>query len=145
MLFAYSEVILNRAAVDGIRRHAARRAATGGRYEFVDGGATVTGNGAVYAAIAKLPALTELADRLNSTQNFLRELNRFGLTSTVDAGETRPAYPDDYKAVRRWPSRPGFPVRISNFLFAQKPGAELDAWTKWTAKETPGSTTRRRG
>jgi predicted amidohydrolase YtcJ len=138
VLFAYSEVILNRAAVDGIRLTQSAEQTAGGRYEFSDGGATVTGSGAVYATIAKLPGLTELADRINSTQNFLRELNRFGLTSTVDAGESATSYPDDYRALQTLASRPGFPVRISNFLFAQKPGAELEAWTKWTAEETPG-------
>jgi predicted amidohydrolase YtcJ len=137
LLFAYSEVILNRAAVDTMRLKPGEQTA-GGHYEFIDGGATVTGSAAVYATIAKLPALTELADRLNSTQNFLRELNRFGLTSTVDAGESATTYPDDYAALQMLASRPRFPVRISNFLFAQKPGAELEAWTKWTAEETPG-------
>jgi predicted amidohydrolase YtcJ len=138
VLFAYSEVILNKAAVDSIRLTQSGEQTAGGRYDFVDGGATVTGSRAVYATIAKLPGLTELSDRINSTLNFLRELNRFGLTSTVDAGESATSYPDDYKALQTLASRPGFPVRISNFLFAQQPGAELEAWTKWTAEETPG-------
>ena len=138
VLFAYSEVILNKAAVERLRLTQPGEQTSGGRYEFIDGGATVTGNTAVYATIAKLPGLTEFADRLNSTQNFLRELNRFGLTSTVDAGESATTYPDDYNALQTLASRPRFPVRISNFLFAQRPGAELEAWTKWTAEETPG-------
>ena len=109
VLFAYSEVILNKAAVDRMRLEQPGEQTTGGRYEFIDGGATVTGSGAVYATIAKLPGLTELADRINSTQNFLQELNRFGLTSTVDAGESATSYPDDYKALQTLASRPGFP------------------------------------
>jgi predicted amidohydrolase YtcJ len=138
VLFAYSEVILNRAAVELLRLTQPGEQTAGGRYEFSDGGATVTGSAAVYATIAKLPGLTELADRINSTQNFLRELNRFGLTSTVDAGESATTYPDDYEALQTLASRPRFPVRISNFLFAQKPGDELEEWRKWTAQETPG-------
>jgi predicted amidohydrolase YtcJ len=138
VLFAYSEVILNRAAVERLRLAEPDEQTTGGQYKFIDGGATVTGNAAVYATIARLPGLPGLADRINSTQNFLRELNRFGLTSTVDAGESATIYPDDYQALQTLASRPGLPVRISNFLFAQKPGAELEAWTKWTAEETPG-------
>jgi len=131
-------VILNKAAVEQLRLTQQGERTVGGRYEFVDGGAIVTGNTAVYATIAELPALTEFAERLNSTQNFLRELNRFGLTSTVDAGESATTYPEDYEALRMLASRQGFPVRISNFLFAQKPGGELEAWSRWTAEETPG-------
>ncbi len=138
VLFAYSEVILNRAAVEQLELARPDNQTASGRYEFIDGGAIVTGSAAVYATIAKLPPLTDLADRINSTQNFLHELNRFGLTSTVDAGESATTYPDDYKALQTLASRPGFPVRISNFLFAQKPGMELEAWTKWTAEEAPG-------
>jgi predicted amidohydrolase YtcJ len=69
--------------------------------------------------------LSDAEDRLNSTRYFLRELNRFGLTSTVDAGESATVYPQDYQAVTALAARPGFPVRISNFLFAQQPGTEL--------------------
>jgi len=76
-------VILNRAAVELLRLTQPGEQTAGGRYEFIDGGATVTGNAAVYATIAKLPGLTEFADRLNSTRNFLRELNRFGLTQAI--------------------------------------------------------------
>jgi hypothetical protein len=52
----------------------------------------------VYATIGRLTGLPDAGDRLSSTQNFLRELNRFGLTSTVDAGESGTAYPQDYQA-----------------------------------------------
>jgi predicted amidohydrolase YtcJ len=36
---------------------------------------------------------------------------------------------------RTWPRSQGFPVRLSTFLFAQKPGAELESWETWTAQE----------
>lgn len=73
----------------------------------------------------RLPALSGHAERVSSTEQFLRELNRFGLTSVVDAGESATVYPDDYQAVAELAQEPVFPVRISNFLFAQKPGTEL--------------------
>src|SRR3984893_2224350 len=76
-------------------------------------------------------------DRLTSTQHFFRELNRFGMTSTVDAGATGVAWPDDYKAIATLAARPRFPIRISNFLFPQKPGTELESFEKWTAEEKP--------
>jgi Amidohydrolase family/Trypsin len=56
----------------------------------------------------------------------------------VDAGESATTYPDDYEALQMLASRPRFPVRISNFLFAQQPGTEFEAWRKWTAEESPG-------
>jgi predicted amidohydrolase YtcJ len=132
VLFGYSQVLLNRAGTAALRLSPASER-PGGQYEYTDGGLAVRGNTAVYATIGGLPALTDIGDRLNSTQYFLRELNRFGLTSTVDAGESATAYPEDYQAVAELAARPGFPVRVSNFLFAQKPGAELSFWNSQTA------------
>lgn len=138
VLFAYSEVLINEAGVERLGLASTSDPSREGSYKFVAGGAIVTGNIAVYAVIAKLPALTKLEDRVNSTQNFLRELTRFGITSTVDAGESATAYPDDYRALQTLALQPHFPVRISNFLFAQTPGTEVDFWTNWTREETPG-------
>jgi len=132
VLFGYSQVLLNRAGAAALGLSPASEPA-GGQYEFTDGGLAVRGNTAVYATIGRLPSLTEAGDRFNSTQYFLRELNRFGLTSTVDAGESATAYPEDYEAVAALAARPGFPVRISNFLFAQQPGTELSFWSRQTA------------
>lgn len=70
-------------------------------------------NTAVYATIGRLGGLSDPGDRLSSTRYFLRELNRSGLTNTVDAGESATAHPQDYQAVAELAPRPGFPVRIS--------------------------------
>jgi predicted amidohydrolase YtcJ len=136
VLFAYSQVLLNKAGVAALKLTPESKPAEGGRYQFVDGGAIVLGTLAVYATIARLPPLLA-GDRLNSTQHFFRELNRFGMTSTVDAGATGVAYPDDYKAIATLAARPKFPLRISNFLFPQKAGTELESFKKWTAEEKP--------
>jgi predicted amidohydrolase YtcJ len=138
VLFAYSEVLINEAGLKRLGLTPASDAVRDGGYKFVDGGAIVTGNIAVYAVIAKLPALTKFEDRVNSTENFLRELNRFGITSTVDAGESATAYPDDYKALQLLATNSRLPVRISNFLFAQTAGTERAFWEKWTTEATPG-------
>ena len=138
VLFGYSQVLVNRAGVAALRLSPASQPAGGGRYEFTDGGLSVAGNTAVYAVIGMLPGLPDAGDRLNSTRYFLRELNRFGLTSTVDAGESATAYPDDYQAVAELAAQPGFPVRISDFLFAQQPGTELGFWQKTVAQERHG-------
>jgi predicted amidohydrolase YtcJ len=138
VLFGYSQALLNRAGAAALGLSPGSEPAGSGRYEFTDGGLAVRGNTAVYATIGGLPGLPDPGDRLSSTQHFFRELNRFGLTSTVDAGESATAYPEDYQAVATLAAQPGFPVRISNFLFAQKPGTELPFWEKLTAQEHRG-------
>lgn len=132
VLFGYSQVLVNRAGAAALGLPAASER-SGGDYEFADGGLIVRGNTAVYPTIGRLPVLSDAGERLNSTQYFLRELNRFGLTSTVDAGESATAYPEDYQAVAELAARLRFPVRISNFLFAQQPGSELAFWEKQIA------------
>jgi predicted amidohydrolase YtcJ len=138
VLFGYSQALLNRAGAAALGLSPGSEPAGSGRYEFTDGGLAVRGNTAVYATIGGLPGLPDPGDRLSSTQHFFRELNRFGLTSTVDAGESATAYPEDYQAVATLAAQPGFPVRISNFLFAQKPGTELPFWEKLTGQEHRG-------
>jgi predicted amidohydrolase YtcJ len=138
VLFAYSQVVFNRAgaAALGLSADANRGDDS---FEFSDGGATVRGNIAVYAEIGKLPSLAELGDQINSTRYFLRELNRFGLTSIVDPGESATTYPDDYRAVTDLAAQPGFPIRLSNFLFAQHAGSELAFWTDVASSAGRGS------
>jgi predicted amidohydrolase YtcJ len=137
VLFGYSEVLVNRAGFAVLDLSSDGELA-GGDYEKVDGGLIVRGNTSVYATIARLPVLSALEDRISSTERFFRELNRFGLTSTVDAGESATVYPDDYQAVATLAARPGFPVRISNFLFAQKPGDEVAFWEGVSVQDQPG-------
>jgi len=135
VLYAYSQVLVNRAGVAALSLSPGQAPADGGRYEFADEGLIVRGNTAVYATIGRLPGLASIGDRLSSTRYFFRELNRFGLTSIVDAGASGVTYPEDYQAAADLAAQPGFPVRLSTFLFAQKPGAELESWETWTAQE----------
>src|SRR5579872_6785045 len=139
ILFAYSEVMLNKAGAAALKLTPESKPVEGGSYECVDGGGLVVqGTAAVYAAIAELPTLSDAADQFNSTQHFFQELNRFGMTSTVDAGATGVDYPKDYSAVRTMAASAKFPIRISNFLFAQKPGTEMQSFKKWTAMNERG-------
>jgi predicted amidohydrolase YtcJ len=48
----------------------------------------------LYATLAKGPKLSR-EDQLNSSRLFYRELNRFGITSAIDAGGGFQNYPDD--------------------------------------------------
>src|SRR5262249_50269617 len=52
----------------------------------------------LYSALAKGPKLSR-EDQLNSAGLLFRELNRFGITSAIDAGGGFQNYPDDYGVV----------------------------------------------
>jgi len=129
VLFAYSEGLLNQAGAAALGLTRDSQPPQGGSYEFVDGGVILRKPAAVYSPIGKLPALS-LDDQVNSTQHFFRELNRFGLTSVIDAGGTNLPYPDDYQALAKLATRPSFPIRVSNLLFAQRPGTEREFYEK---------------
>jgi predicted amidohydrolase YtcJ len=134
VLFAYSEGLLNRAGVAALGLTRDSQPPEGGSYEFIDGGAILRKPAAVYSPIGKLPALSA-EDQVNSTQHFFRELNRFGLTSAIDAGGTNLPYPDDYQALAKLATLPGFPIRVSNLLFAQQPGTEREFYEKLSVEE----------
>jgi predicted amidohydrolase YtcJ len=134
VLFAYSEGLLNKAGVAALGWRADTKPPEGGSYEFVDGGAILRKPAAAYTPIGTLPALSA-EDQVNSTQHFFRELNRFGLTSALDAGATNLPYPDDYQALAKLAARPAFPIRVSNLLFAQRPGIEREFYEKLSVEE----------
>jgi hypothetical protein len=134
VLFAYSEGLLNAAGVAALGWTPDTKPPDNGSYEFVDGGAILRRPAAAYTPIGMLPILSE-DDQRNSTQHFFRELNRFGLTSAVDAGGTNLPYPDDYHALATLATRPHFPLRVSNLLFAQRPGTERAFYEKLSKEE----------
>jgi hypothetical protein len=84
----------------------------------------------LYSTLAKGPVLS-FEDQLNSTRQFMRELNRFGLTSAVDAGGGFQNYPDDYATTDTLARRGELTLRIPYYLFAQKGGQELQDYAKW--------------
>ena len=55
----------------------------------------------------------------------MRELNRFGITSVIDAGGGFQNYPDDYAVIDELHRRGELTVRIAYNLFTQKPKQEL--------------------
>jgi hypothetical protein len=85
----------------------------------------------LYASIARGPKLA-FADQLNSSRQFMRELNRLGITSAIDAGGGGQNYPEDYKVIEELHDREQMTVRIAYNLFAQKPGEELSDYRRWT-------------
>jgi predicted amidohydrolase YtcJ len=78
-------------------------------------------------------------EQASSARHFYRELNRFGLTSAIDAGGGGHQYPTNYKATFDLARGEGLPLHISFYLFAQKPGQELKDYEQWLATEHPGT------
>jgi len=138
VLFLYSQALMNAAGVEALQLTPQSVPPDGGRYEFVEGGGAILhaapSPSILYTTIAKLPQLSA-EDQINSTRHFFRELNRFGLTSVVDPGGGGHVFSTDYQASYALARQPGLPLRISNYLFAQRAGSELQEYEKWTAEE----------
>jgi predicted amidohydrolase YtcJ len=84
----------------------------------------------LYSTLAKGPVLS-FEDQLNSSRQFMRDLNRFGLTSAVDAGGGFQNYPGDYATTDTLARRGQLTLRIPYYLFAQKGGQELQDYAQW--------------
>ena len=93
--------------------------------------------GLLYATLAKGPRLP-LDDQRNSTRQFMRELNRLGVTSAIDAGGGYQAYPDDYAVIMDLAKRGELTVRIAYNLFTQNAKKEIDDFAKWVKLTKPG-------
>ena len=91
----------------------------------------------LYSTLAKGPKLSR-EDQINSSRLFFRELNRFGITSAVDAGGGFQNYPDDYEVVRELHEKNQLSVRLAYNLFTQKPKQELSDFQRWTKMTKPG-------
>ncbi|MBV8052264.1 MAG: amidohydrolase [Acidobacteriaceae bacterium] len=91
----------------------------------------------LYATLAKGPKLSR-QDQLNSSRLFFRELNRFGVTSAIDAGGGFQNYPDDYGVVDELHRSGELSVRLAYNLFTQKPKKELQDFQNWTKMVKPG-------
>jgi predicted amidohydrolase YtcJ len=91
----------------------------------------------LYATLAKGPKLG-FDDQLNSSRRFMRELNRLGVTSVIDAGGGFQNYPDDYKVIEDLAQRGQLTTRIAYHLFTQRPKGELDDFKRWSDMVKPG-------
>ena len=85
----------------------------------------------LYSTLAKLPELT-LEEKINSTLQYMTELNRLGVTAVMDAGGGFQNYPDDYSIIDSLYRSGKTTLRLPHFLFAQKKGTELADYVKWT-------------
>jgi len=90
----------------------------------------------LYSTLAKGPKLDPDVQAL-STRHFMRELNRLGITSVIDAGGGFQNYPDDYAVIEKLHRRDQMTVRVAYNLFTQKPREELADFERWTSSITP--------
>ena len=91
----------------------------------------------LYATLAKGPKLPYDL-QVNSTRQFMRELNRLGITSAIDAGGGFQNYPEDYSVVEELDRNNQLTIRIAYNLFTQNKGAELEDFQRWTGMVKPG-------
>ncbi|MER7719324.1 amidohydrolase [Streptomyces flaveolus] len=90
----------------------------------------------LYSTLAKAPILDE-EHRKTSTRHFLRELNRFGLTSAIDAAGGFQNFPDNYETVTELARDGELSLRIAYHLFPQTAGQEIDDLTRWIGMVRP--------
>ena len=91
----------------------------------------------LYATLAKGPKLPP-DQQENSTRHFMRELNRLGVTSAIDAGGGFQNYPEDYEVIQSLHKKGQMTVRVAYNLFTQKPKQELDDFKRWMRMTAPG-------
>lgn len=86
----------------------------------------------LYSTLAKGPKLP-FEYQVNSTRHFMRDLNRLGVTSVIDAGGGFQNYPDDYAVIEKLHAEGQLTIRIAYNLFTQKAGEEKEDFLRWTS------------
>lgn len=144
ILHLYDRAILNAAALRAVGYTKDTPDPIGGRIER-DRNGNPTGiliaepNAMIlYSTLAKGPKLN-INDQINSTRHFMRELNRLGLTSCIDAGGGFQNYPEDYQVIEQLHKNEQLTIRIAYNLFTQKPGDELLDFQRWSKMTKPYS------
>jgi predicted amidohydrolase YtcJ len=139
----YHDAILNRAALSalGIDRNSPNP--PGGEIEHDENGdptgvlvAKPAGT-IIYSNIAKGPKL-QRSDQVNSTLQYMRELNRLGLTSVIDGGGGGQNFPEDYSVISELARNGQLTVRTAYSLFPQRAGHELEDFQAWSRTTRPG-------
>ena len=92
----------------------------------------------LYSTLAKGPRLTPEYQK-NSTRHFMREMNRLGVTSVIDAGGGFQNFPEDYRVIEELHREGLMTLRIAYNLFTQKPKQELADFAAWAKLVRPGS------
>jgi predicted amidohydrolase YtcJ len=137
ILHLYDRAFMNRAALRAVGYTKDTPAPPGGEIQR-DANGEPTGliiaspNAMIlYSTLAKGPKLSH-EHQVNSTRHFMTELNRFGITSVIDAGGGFQNFPDDYAVVNELNQQQQLTVRIAYNLFTQRPKQEFEDFEHWT-------------
>lgn len=148
ILHLYDRALLNAAALRAVGYDKTTPNPPGGQIQRAADG-TPTGlllakpNALIlYATLAKGPKL-DPEDQINSTRLFMRELNRLGITSVIDAGGGFQNYPEDYQIIDKLAADDELTVRIAYNLFTQNKGGEKQDFARWSEMLEPLSGTDR--
>lgn len=144
ILHLYASALLNRAALQALGISRDTPNPPGGVIEK-DGKGNPTGMLIakpsaliLYSTLAQGPRLA-VEDQINSTRHYMREMNRLGITSVIDAGGGGQNFPEDYDVIRRLHDGGQMSVRVAYNLFAQRAGEELSDYERWIAMTEPGA------
>jgi predicted amidohydrolase YtcJ len=139
----YHDAILNRAAIDAIGYGKDTSNPIGGEIQRDEDGNLTglliarTNALIIYSNLAKGPKL-ERPDQVNSTLQYMRELNRHGLTSVIDGGGGGHLYPQDYSVISELARDGRLTVRTAYNLCPQRPNHELEDFELWSKMTKPG-------
>jgi predicted amidohydrolase YtcJ len=143
ILHLYDRALLNSAALRAVGYTKDTPNPPGGEMQR-DGAGNPTGlllarpNASIlYSTLAKGPKLPP-EYQLNSTRHFMREMNRLGVTSIIDAGGGFQNYPDDYAVIEKLHEDGELTLRLAYNLFTQKPKQELTDFAGWAKQVSPG-------
>ena len=137
ILHLYDRAFLNRAALKAVGYTKDTPAPLGGQIQKDAKGEPTgliiaTPNALIlYATLGKGPKLS-YEHQLNSTRHYMTELNRFGITSVIDAGGGFQNYPDDYKVIHELHEKKQLTVRVAYNLFTQRAKQEFEDFDNWT-------------
>lgn len=142
VLHMYQDASLNPLGLSGQKIGPTTAPPAGGTIEHDPSGAltgrllATPGAPILYAAVAALPTLSR-DQQVVSTLHYAHELNRFGLTSVVDAGGGWQAFPEDYSVATGIAQNGQLTIRVAYNLFTQHPGHELEDFQLWTRTHGP--------
>jgi predicted amidohydrolase YtcJ len=91
------------------------------------------GLAALLSVFGRIPKLAP-DEQILSTRIMMRELNRLGVTSLIDAGGGGQNYPDNYQATAKLAADKQLTLRIAYTLMAQRPGQELADYQGWLGR-----------
>jgi predicted amidohydrolase YtcJ len=123
----YDWLLLSPRAMDTLNINSDNDVSPGGKLELGAGGKptgiVVAGGSALGKIFDKLPKPT-LAQQVEGSKKFFREMNALGITGIVDGGGVS-MYPSSYQAVFKLWHDKELTVRVAYHLCAPKPGSEL--------------------